>query len=110
MLRIGKPRRERTGEWACPFRITGLGSQGLRRAFGEDAVQALQLALEAIRGQLETCGRSVKWLDLPVAVAFPRQIPSFDEELAARLTRLVDKEVARWAGKRLREARGRRRR
>ncbi len=107
VLRIGKPRRQRTGEWACLFGVTGLGRQSVHRAYGEDAVQALQLALEAIRIHLDTSPRSVTWLGLPVAVAFPRQVPSFDEKLAIRLTRLVDREVMRWARKARRNVRRR---
>ncbi|MGH2608961.1 MAG: DUF6968 family protein [Tepidiformaceae bacterium] len=102
VLRIGKPRRQGTGAWACPFRIAGLGRQGVDRAYGEDAVQALQLALEVIRIQLDTSERSVTWLGLPVAVAFPRQILSGDVTLAVRLTRLVDREVIRWTRERSR--------
>lgn len=99
IVRIGRPRRQRTGEWACPFRIAGLGRQRLDHAYGEDAFQALQLALEAIRIQLETARQKVTWLGLPVAVAFPRQVPAFDEDLTIRLGRLIDGQVIRWARK-----------
>ena len=53
VVEIGKPRRRPTGEWACPYRIGGLGRSGVKQAYGEDAVQALQLALDGVRAHLE---------------------------------------------------------
>lgn len=49
---IGRPRRVRPGEWACPYRVTGIGSSEVRYAHGVDAVQALLLAFQGVRVRL----------------------------------------------------------
>ena len=43
LVHIGRPWQEPTGEWAAPFQILGLGRSRVSRAFGLDAIQALQL-------------------------------------------------------------------
>jgi hypothetical protein len=55
-VRIGKPYID--GEaWACPYQITGIGSESIRPIFGQDAVQAIQLAMFIIHSELEVLGR-----------------------------------------------------
>lgn len=79
VVRLGKPRHRRTGEWACPFQITGLGTRRIDHACGEDAIQALQLALEAVRLRLSASDEKLTWCGLPLEVAFPRQVPAFEK-------------------------------
>jgi len=43
LVHIGRPWQEPTGEWAAPFQILGLGRSRVSRAFGLDAIHALQL-------------------------------------------------------------------
>lgn len=40
-----------TEDWYCPFRISGIGVDGVHAAFGIDSVQALHLAL-VLAGQI----------------------------------------------------------
>lgn len=48
-VEIGKPRKFRgSSGYFCPFRIRGMGDDYLSRSGGEDAVQALELALVQI--------------------------------------------------------------
>ena len=51
-LRIGRPYRAATGEWRCPMALDGLQDK-LPDAAGEDAIQALCLALRLLVSQLE---------------------------------------------------------
>lgn len=53
LVHIGRPWQEPTGEWAAPFQILGLGRARVSRAFGLDAIQALQLVHRMIGGMLE---------------------------------------------------------
>lgn len=52
---IGKPRPfPGGGDFFCPFKVEGLGSQRITRAGGVDAVQALELALRMVGTVLYT--------------------------------------------------------
>ena len=53
LVHIGRPWQEPAGEWAAPFQIVGLGRSRISRAFGLDAVHALQLAQRMIGSMLE---------------------------------------------------------
>ena len=48
-------------EWYCPYRVRGLGDEATRAAHGVDAVQALQLAEQAIAATLDREPR-LRWL------------------------------------------------
>jgi hypothetical protein len=54
------------GDWCCTFRITGLGDDTVRAAFGVDTLQALLLALYKVRLELaeraETASVRLEWL------------------------------------------------
>ena len=58
IVMLGTPRKSRTGEWICPYHISGLGIRGVRCSHGEDALQAIQLAFEAIRISLGKAGNN----------------------------------------------------
>src|SRR4051812_38177476 len=52
IIRIGTPRKAIPRDWVCPFQISGIQGSRVYPAYGIDGVQALQLALEAVRLQL----------------------------------------------------------
>lgn len=55
VVTIGKPERfPDDSAFYCPYQITGLGTQSVMSACGEDAIQALLLALEMIGAFLYT--------------------------------------------------------
>ena len=61
LVRIGKPRRQRRS-WICPFHISGIGLDEPALAYGEDAVQALIMALQGIRATLLKTDSQFTWL------------------------------------------------
>src|SRR5262249_15629501 len=73
-VRMGYPRQEPTGDWVCPFQISGIGKQRVNAGHGVDAFQAIQNALEGIRFVIEDSGRELSWLDSGQHW-FPRFVP-----------------------------------
>jgi hypothetical protein len=72
---VGQPARASMGhDWYCPYRIVGLGKNGIRRAYGVDALQALILALASLSRELTEQGKNEpaltwlgdRWLGLKV--------------------------------------------
>ena len=65
LLRIGKPAEHPAGDWICPFQVTGLGDERVYEAAGVDGLQALLMALQMVRAQLEPLRRSgrIRWMD-----------------------------------------------
>jgi hypothetical protein len=101
VVEIGIPRRRRTGEWECPYRIRGLKAKSPRRALGEDAVQALELVLQSIRVELEPYSSNLTWTGDPGEIGFPPFYPDiFGPVVRGRVTSLIDRELAR-EGRRL---------
>lgn len=97
-LKIGQPRR--TGDnWLVPVEIGGLGRRETRYIYGVDGVQALVLAVEFLRIRLGTVEPPLAWLDGPPGdLGLPRYLPWLGVSgLTARLGRLVDAEVERFA-------------
>lgn len=92
---IGKPREE-GADWCCPYFIFGIGLRRVRRAYGRDGVQALLMALEAIRVTLDS--NKIKWTwdggseegDFGLPVTIPAY---YGEAFARRVNQLVDKEI-----------------
>lgn len=65
-LRLGRPAPDPQGDWSCPFQTVGLGRDGeVHTAYGVDAVQALVLALQMARAQLQSvqAEHGLTWLD-----------------------------------------------
>lgn len=94
VVEIGVPRRRRGGEWACPYRIRGLGHGGTRYASGFDPVQALQIVNQAIWRDLEIYGEQVSWLGEPGNTGFFRYYPNLlGSEHTARVEAAIDREV-----------------
>ena len=103
VVEIGSPRQRRTGEWECPYHIRGLKPKAgrRRRALGHDAVQALELVLQAIRLELELHGEKLTWNGEPGEIGFPQFYPDiFGPVVRRRVTRMIDRELAR-EGRRL---------
>jgi len=104
LVELDAPVWRRTGEWACAWRIRGIGRARTGRALGEDGLQALQLALTAVRRSLEPFAERLTWTGEPGELGLPEPIPDyFGGEFRRRLERLVRLETEREA-QRLKEA------
>jgi hypothetical protein len=66
VLRVGKPAPDPLpgGDWGCPWQIAGLGDEAVDVTFGVDSLQALLLAVYAVRVTLaERADRAAVRLD-----------------------------------------------
>lgn len=50
IIKIGKPKKDKeiSDGYYCPFMILGIGKENVQVAFGEDSIQALELAYSMI--------------------------------------------------------------
>jgi hypothetical protein len=99
-VQLGRPRGQRTGEFECRYRVRGLGRIKVGRALGEDSVQALQLAFEAVRLELEPHAATLTWYGEPGETGFPQYVPyafggRFRKRLEAMVSREIEREVRR---------------
>jgi hypothetical protein len=99
-VQLGRPRRRRTNEFECPYRVRGLGRLKVGRALGEDSVQALQLAFEAVRQELEPYAATLTLDGEPGETGFPQFVPyslggRFRKRLEAMLNREIEREARR---------------
>lgn len=94
-IALGKPRRNKDGDWECPFRITG---SKIQYGYGIDALQALTTALEGIRVMLEQSGKTFSLVGgEPGYTGFDRPVPSsLGAEFNVRLNRIIDREIAKF--------------
>jgi hypothetical protein len=94
-IEIGVPRRRRVGEWACPYRITGLGSKRIRYCFGFDAIQALQIVNQAIWRDLEPYEEKLSWVGEPGDTGFFRYYPAtlLGVKHANQVEAAIDREI-----------------
>lgn len=105
VLSVGKPRFIGDGwDWVCPFEIKGIGKTIRGHAHGIDALQALQLVGPAIRGALESTGRTLTFLGDPYwQSGFPNVIIDLGiPALGGHLERLMIAEQSRWVKERKR--------
>ena len=103
LLEIAAPRRRRAGDWACAYRIEGLGPDRTGTAPGEDSIEALQSALAAVRRELEPFGGRLTWKGEPGELGLPHFVPDyFGGEFRRRVERAVQAEIEREA-RRLKE-------
>jgi hypothetical protein len=94
VIEIGVPRRRRVGEWACPYRIRGLGGDRIRYCFGFDAVQALQIVNQAIWRDLEPYGEKLSWVGEPGDRGFFRYYPAYlGTKHARQVEAAIDREI-----------------
>jgi hypothetical protein len=96
-VQIGMPRQSGDA-WVCPFEITGLGSAKVAHGCGEDAVQALILALASIRAARDRSSPPLTWLSGDAGdTGFPRFVPdAFGIDFSRRIERLIDRETDRF--------------
>jgi len=97
-VKLGKPRKSKEIDWECPFSITGLGIRGIQHGRGVDAIQALYMALEGVRVQLERSGVRLSWSGGRAGDAgFYRFVPKFfGPKFSKRLDQIIDREVERF--------------
>jgi hypothetical protein len=103
LIELDVPRQRRPGEWACAYRIRGIGRPRAGQALGEDGFEAIQLALMALRRELEPFGPRLTWTGEPGELGLPLPVPDFfGGEIRRRLEGLVQREIER-EGRRLKE-------
>lgn len=103
IVKIGKPRKQKQGDWECPYHINGIGTQKVMYGHGIDSVQALVMALEGVRTTLEKSTKKLSWAGgEPEETGFTRFVPTFyGLKFSKHLHRLIEREILRFA--RLRE-------
>jgi len=94
-VRIGLPRPADPIDWECPFVLAPPGEPGdIQTVPGIDAVQALSLALEAIRVALAKRPDRLCWLGQePGITGFHRVTHAFGFALVERIERQIDEAV-----------------
>lgn len=99
IVKIGKPRREKGGNWACPFHLSGLGFRQIEYGHGIDAIQSLLMAIDGIRVRLEQSGKLLVWAGGESGdTGFTRFIPAFyGVNFSKRLNRLIEREIKQFA-------------
>jgi len=103
-FRIGKPRPAREADYECRYEVFGFGSPRRMRVFGIDEVQALSLALEAVRAELQRLGTEAIWLEGPAYRGLPMTVPTY---LPRKYARRVEAALERANAAFVREARRR---
>jgi len=98
LVELDSPRRGRGAMWECGYRIRGLGRIRAGRARGEDSLHALQLALDAVRRELEPFGSRLTWTGEAGEVGLPASVPDyFGGDFRRRMERLVQLDTEREA-------------
>lgn len=100
VLTLGKPRPDPRpgGGFSCTVLIQGTPHERRRRIYGEDALQALQLAMFYARRALDRSGLTLVWLDEPGDTGLPLSAPSgFGFDFQRRVERLMRREELRFA-------------
>ncbi|HET9726276.1 MAG TPA: hypothetical protein VFP28_05125, partial [Gemmatimonadales bacterium] len=93
-LELAVPCQRRQGQWVCLYRIRGLGRARTSRAVGDDGLHALQLALAAVRRELEPFAGRLTWAGQPGELGLPESVPDyFGGEFRRRVEALVRREV-----------------
>jgi uncharacterized protein DUF6968 len=93
-LELAVPCQGRQGQWVCLYRIRGLGRARTSRAVGDDGLHALQLALAAVRRELEPFAGRLTWAGQPGELGLPESVPDyFGGEFRRRVEALVRREV-----------------
>jgi hypothetical protein len=98
LVELDAPRQLRDDEWVCAHRIRGLGRTRAGRSRGTDSLQALQLAIEAVRRELEPFGSRLTWSGEAGELGLPAPVPDyFGGEFRRRMERVVQLETEREA-------------
>ena len=94
VVRVGRPRRVRVGEWACPVGFTGLPETPQITGRGVDSCQALVDALQGVHYTLARSGLRLMWLGTQDETGFPRCVPyGLGADLAVRINRHIDRQL-----------------
>lgn len=98
-LRLGMPRPLPKSDWECPYQIVGLGKSQPKVAYGLDGLQALLMAVEALRVRIEKSAKRLTWEGGEDGDnGLPRVIPTFfGLSFAEKLSELIDREVERFS-------------
>jgi hypothetical protein len=108
-LTIRMPVQVSPGEWWCAFHVTGMGRT--RRVIGGDAVQALIIALQALRAYMNETPYRYTWLGEPFDHGIPQMVPwGFGPHWAGHIECAIDRELTKFVQAELRRRRARRRR
>jgi hypothetical protein len=95
-VELDAPERRRGGVWVCTYRVRGLGRARAGRASGSDGIEALLLAVEAVRRELEPFGQRLTWTGEPGELGLPAPVPDFlGSAFRRRLEQLVRSETER---------------
>jgi hypothetical protein len=95
--RLGFPRCDvaHPDEWVCSFQVHGVRQGQVRTARGEDGLQALVIASDAIRKSLDRL-TSVSSDIAPYEIVFPRYLPfCLELDFHREVCELVDAEIKR---------------
>jgi len=93
VFELAVPRPRRQGQWVCLYRIRGLGRARTSRTVGDDGLHALQLALAAVRRELEPFAGRLTWAGEPGELGLPESVPDyFGGEFRRRIEALVRRE------------------
>jgi hypothetical protein len=98
-LRLYMP--EPDGEdWSCSFEVVGLDEPISHRGYGVDALQALQIALELARLELDKSGRTLLWLGEVRGSGIYRTVAhgfgaGFGDLMDEHLNGVIDREMER---------------
>jgi hypothetical protein len=98
-ITIGKPRPEPDPSvWRCSFLVEGIARARRRVAYGVDALQAMQNAVEGARRALHASGVVCTWHGgLPGEIGLPRAIPSYEGSgLAEKIERYIERELKKF--------------
>jgi hypothetical protein len=96
-VRVGRPRRVRAGEWACPVEFAGMRETEGVAGRGVGSCQALVDALAGIHFTLEKSGYKFRWNSTDNGTGFPRPVPyTLGAEFTARVHRHIDRELERF--------------
>ncbi len=100
-LTLGKPRIVKDDEWVCFYRIKGLGKATLKYVYSFDMLQALLLAIEGMRVDLESQDGQFLWAGGEAGdIGIPRFVPTYyGKEFSDRLNQVIDKELIRFSKK-----------
>ena len=104
-IRLGMPRPSPKGDWECPYQIVGLGRSRPQLAYGLDGIQALLMALEALRVTIEESGKRLTWQGGESGDnGLPRVVPTFfGLSFAHRVSKLIDQEIERFSRRQVRK-------
>jgi hypothetical protein len=95
-ISIGIPRQIGT-YWQCPFLIESDGKSQVQTVGGEDALQALLIAIGAIRKDLEKTGLPLVWMAPELGFDIPQFVPmGYGRRFEQRINRVIEQETKRF--------------